>query len=179
MGFVSLLRWYWWRINAWSEISALVSSFLIANGNIWAKGLDAVGLVPAATMDSIMWFYSSDAYPLRLVVIVCSCTVIWLGVTFATSPEPAGHLEAFYRRVRPGGWWGPVAEACPDVPTESARRAWIGWISGVVSVYSGLFGVGYICIARTGLGLLCLGLAFGTGWLMLASVPAKESEMGD
>ncbi|MCX5759106.1 MAG: hypothetical protein NTU83_11475, partial [Candidatus Hydrogenedentes bacterium] len=84
-GMVGLLRWYWWRVNAWSEISALAGSFLIANGNLWAGILDHFGLMPAEWMKSIAWLYGSEAYAVRLLIIVLACTAIWLIVTYLTA----------------------------------------------------------------------------------------------
>ena len=175
VGFVGLLRWYWWRVNAWSEISALASSFLIANGFLWARWADGFGLMSANAMSKIEWFYSGDAYPHRLTTIVLTCTVIWLGVTMLTRPVATDHLKMFYRRVRPGGWWGPIAESCPEVRREKSRGLWLGWISGVVCVYSGLFGVGYLCLAQPARAIACLAVAFLSGWYMLASVSDEPS----
>ena len=175
-GLVGLLRWYWWRINAWSEISALGGSLVIANGNLPARLLDRLGLMPAAWMEKVNWLYSSDAYAVLFTIIVVTCTAIWLIVTFCTSPVSDAHLERFYRRVRPGGWWRPLAERCPDVPRQSARRSWLGWLSGVTCVYSGLFGIGYLCLARTPIGLACLAISAITGWLMVSQAAAGPAE---
>ncbi|MCA8964781.1 MAG: Na+:solute symporter, partial [Planctomycetes bacterium] len=97
VGAVFILRWFWWRLNAWSEISAMVGSLgfylLVAN-------LDATKDLPTE--------YRS--------LIVASCTlVLWLAVTLLTPPEPTAHLQAFFRKVRPDGpGWAPIAAATPD-----------------------------------------------------------------
>lgn len=166
-GLVGLLRWYWWRVNAWSEITALGGSFLIANGKTWAAGLAWMGLLSPETMDRVNWFYSSDTYALRFLVIIASCTILWLIVTYLTRPVAAAHLETFYRRVRPGGWWRPMAAQCPDVVVDRARDGWLGWISGVVCIYCSLFGVGYLCIAKPVPGALMLSVALISGWFMV------------
>ncbi len=132
-------------------------------------------MLSAETMSKIDWFYSGDAYPHRLTTIVLTCTVIWIGVTMLTRPVATDHLKAFYRRVRPGGWWGPIATSCPEVPREKSRGLWLGWISGVVCVYSGLFGVGYLCLAQPPRAIACLVVAFLSGWYMLASVSDEPS----
>ena len=167
-GLVGLLRWYWWRLNAWSEITALTGSFLVANGKLWAKLLDSLGLVEPELMARIEWFYSSDTYAIRLLVIIGVCAVLWLAVTFLTRPVSQAHLEAFFRRVRPGGWWAPVAAQCPDVAPDCARYGWLGWFAGVVCVYTGLFGVGYLCIARPMAGVACLVVSAVSGWFMVS-----------
>jgi solute:Na+ symporter, SSS family len=173
-GILLLLRWYWWRINAWAEVSALLSSFVIANGNVVCKGLARLGLLPASAMPPIDWFYSTETYAIRLVFIVAVCTAIWVSVALLTRPVSEAHLERFYRRVRPGGWWGPIARKCPDVVPDRARKGWIGWSAGVVCVYTGLFGLGHVCLARPVQGIMLLLVSGASGWLMLACVPSAE-----
>jgi Na+/proline symporter len=91
VGLVYLLRWYWWRINAWSEISAMLFSLAISV---------ALFLSPMSTKE-----YEG----VRLIIIVVLSTAVWLTVTYLTQPTPLGHLREFYERVRPGGrGWGPV-----------------------------------------------------------------------
>ena len=166
-GFVGLLRWYWWRVNPWSEISALTGSLIIANGNLLAKLLDWCGIMPEAWMTRIDWLYSSDAYAVLFTIIVVVCTGLWLLVTFLTSPVPEAHLKAFYRRVRPGGWWAPVAAACPEVQPSEVRGAWLGWAAGVVCIYSGLAGVGLMCLGQW-VGVFCLAVTVVAGWVMVS-----------
>ncbi len=172
-GLVGLLRWYWWRVNPWSEISALASSLVIANGNLFVDLLHKVGLVSDFALKRTEWFYSRPLYSVRLVMIIVVCTVVWVIVTYLTRPVPDAHLERFYRRVRPGGWWKPVAERCPDVPRESAVWGWAGWFAGVVCIYAGLFGIGFLCLARTKEGLACLALSIVTGWFMASRASSE------
>ncbi len=167
-GLVGLLRWYWWRINAWSEISALASSFVIANGIYFARAADHIVALPQPFMDRIEWLYSGRMYPVLLLVVVGGCTVVWVAVTFLTTPVSQDRLKSFYRRVQPGGWWGSIAAQCPEIPRESAMRGWFGWAMGVVCIYSGLFGVGYLCLARTRSGILCLIITAISGWCVVA-----------
>ncbi len=166
-GLVGLLRWYWWRVNAWSEISALLGSLLIANGIIPLRLLARAGLLSDRWLSQAEVLYSSDHYPILFAIIVAACTVIWLVATFLTRPVSAAHLGRFYRRVRPGGWWAPVAADHPDIPRERASRAWFGWLAGVICIYAGLFGVGHLCLARPASGLLCLGVSAVAGWFMV------------
>ncbi len=167
-GFVWLLRWFWWRINPWSEIAALVAGVILANGQLWTRLLHRIGLLSDATKTAVDSAYADDLWAIRLFIIIVVCTVLWVVVTFLTRPTPAAHLEQFYRRVRPGGWWGPIARACPDVPRESLSHGWIGWLAGVVCVYSALFGVGYLCLGRFLGGLIFLAVAIASGWFMVA-----------
>jgi len=141
MGLVMLLRWYWWRINAWSEISALFT-----------------GCVVATVLELHPDFTGAEQYALRLVITLLVSTAVWVTVTFMTSPVPAEQLKEFYRRVRPGaGWWGPIIRQLPEVHVE--RRGWrdLGcWISGVVCVYCAMFGIGKLVLGEYLYGTLFL-----------------------
>ncbi len=137
---ISLLRWYWWRINAWSEIAALLASLVTSN---------ALRLLPpwlgfdAALADSTTW------YPIRFAVILLVGTSVGLLVTLRTRPTPEATLETFYRRVRPGGAWSPVAARCADVRHTKVGWPDLGaWMLGVVVVYSALFGLGDLLLDR-------------------------------
>jgi SSS family solute:Na+ symporter len=180
VSFVVLLRWFWWRINAWAEISAMVGSLIIANGNVLLKPvlalLSALGLVSTASPEWLDWFYASETYAVRLAVILAVCTIAWIVVMFLTRPVSAGHLDRFYRRVRPGGYWGPVAARCPEVVADLARHGWLGWFAGVVCVYAGLYGVGVLLLGRPVLGVAMLVLCVLAGWLTLRAVtPANPA----
>ena len=145
LGLVLILRWYWWRINAWSELTATVIPILMV--------LLALVGVPIPGLDA--------SFPNNLFTVVSITTVIWLIVTFATQPTDGAVLDAFYRRVRPGGpGWKRVAVRHPDVVPDTGLGALaLDWIAGVVLVYTTLFGVGYLLFGRTGAGLLCLTLS--------------------
>jgi len=148
-GLVLILRWYWWRINAWSEISAMIASFVVS--------VTAINIVkprfPAGDLRADAWV---------MLVTVAVSTVVWLGVTFATKPEPDRVLEAFYRRVRPGGpGWAVVSERIgfgrESIP--GGALAWTNWIAGIVAVYSSLFGIGKIILGNLLQGLVMLAIA--------------------
>jgi SSS family solute:Na+ symporter len=148
-GLVLILRWYWWRINAWSEISAMVASFVTS--------IVAMQLVPPRfaagdpRIDSVV-----------LLVTVAVSTVVWLSVTMLTSPEPDAVLDRFYRRVRPGGaGWAPVSNRLGfgREPIPGGALNWTNWIAGVVAVYASLFGIGRIVFGELGMGLFMLALA--------------------
>jgi SSS family solute:Na+ symporter len=148
-GLVLILRWYWWRINAWSEISAMVASFVVS--------IAAINIIkprfPAGDLRADAWV---------MLVTVAVSTVVWLGVTFATKPEPERVLEAFYRRVRPGGpGWAKVSERAgfgrETIP--GGALAWTNWIAGIVAVYSTLFGIGKLVLGNLLEGLIMLAIA--------------------
>jgi solute:Na+ symporter, SSS family len=130
-GAVFILRWYWWRINAWSEISAMVASFITSI---------ALHLAHVNAGDT-----SSGQYALAMLVTVGVSTVTWVTVTFLTPPEADAVLDNFYRRVRPGGpGWRKVAARLGygDDTIPGGSLAWINWIAGVVAVYASVFALG-------------------------------------
>jgi SSS family solute:Na+ symporter len=165
-GLVYMLRWYWWRINAWSEISAMIASFVTF---IWLGGglgtvLAKIGVVsePAALTPGFIRTAGANADPMILLITVIVTTAAWLAATFATQPESATVLESFYRRVRPGGpGWGAVSTKLGFgvEPIAAGRHAWLNWLAGVIAVYASLFGIGKIVFGEWGLGLLLLGIA--------------------
>ncbi|HAK55461.1 MAG: Na+:solute symporter [Vicinamibacterales bacterium] len=122
IGLVLILRWYWWRVNAWSEVTALVAP--------------AIGF-------AYLNLFTEVAFPSTLFYLVTWTTICWLVVTFLTPPEPTDHLIAFYRRVRPGGpGWARIARAAGDPPPEAIGSLVVDWMAGWVLVYSTLFGIG-------------------------------------
>jgi len=142
-GTVLLLRWFWWRINAWSEVSAMA----------------VAAAVSLYLQIALKWDGDRPrdlAY--TMIVTVTLTTIAWLAVTFMTRPEPDETLTAFYLRVRPQGpGWTPVAAAAgPIVVPGSLRRELANALLGCVLVYSALFGVGEILLrsALLGVGLL-------------------------
>jgi len=118
-GLLGLLRWYWWRPNAWSEISAMAGSLVIANGIFFLRWYNAALQlltdyeISPTFIARMEWFYATDQYALNMLFIIAVCTAIWLAVTYLTRPVPEDKLLTFYHRVRPGGWWGPIAAQCP------------------------------------------------------------------
>jgi Na+/proline symporter len=133
-GLLYLLRWFWWRINAWSEIAAMASSFLLASGLFVAARAGAD--LPTS---------------LTLVVTVAITTVVWLVTTWVTPPTDGEVLTRFYRHVRPAGpGWAAVRSAAGDVPASSADMgaAFGGWVAGCVCVYGVLFGTGHLLMGH-------------------------------
>ena len=160
VAFVWLLRWYWWRVNAWAEIAAMAASVALANGGALVGFAASVGLASPAFTQAAAAFYGTDYDFVRATVIVLVSTIFWIGVAFVTPPDDPEVLDAFYRKVRPGGWWGPVAARVSDVrPDGRAGTRWMGFFLGVVFLYSALLGVGYAVLDRPGVGLLLLGLS--------------------
>jgi len=162
---VWLLRWYWWRVNAWAEIAAMAGSVVLANGMVWTRMASSLGIIGDATVATMTTFYASEYDFLRALFILVVGTILWVTVAWLTEPDDEAHLERFYRKVRPGGWWGPIAERCPDVIVDPmpAWKRWLGWGAGMVFLYGCLVGVGHLVTGRTasGIAFLLLGLVSG------------------
>ena len=145
-GLVFLLRWFWWRINAWSELSAMIISFVVAVYFQFAH--EAMGFAPI------------DA-SLQLVYGVIITTIGWVTVTFLTPPAKPETLRSFHELIRPmgSGWRGAGLglEADPEQPGPTA--AFLAWFLGCVVIYGALFGAGYALYGSTGLAVFCLGVA--------------------
>jgi Na+/proline symporter len=155
-GLIYLLRWFWWRINAWSEIAAMVSSFTIAFSLFVARksGLEL----------------SSEA---ALVWSVVVTTVVWIAVTFVTKPTDTETLRAFYRRVRPAGrGWARVVDPEEAVgPRDNLSLALLGWVFGCAFVYSALFATGAFLYGQSLQGAVCLAVTVAAGIGLAWAVP--------
>ena len=149
-GLVYLLRWFWWRINAWSEVAAMIAAF-------------------TTSLTVQVGFHLSESDPKEFAYIVLVTvgvtTAVWLAVTFLTKPEPKEILLAFYRRVRPNAaLWGPIAREATDViPQKDGLFNLMDWLLGVAMIYALLFGVGKIIFGQLVIGVVLMagGLAFG------------------
>ena len=142
-GGVYLLRWYWWRINAWSEISAMATALVVT---IWLRWTE-----PFSGTNPVVFAKTALA-------TTVATTVVWLIVTYATKAEPEEVLLKFYRSVRPQiTGWKPVARLAPDVPaTRDLGSNLLSWVLGCLMVYMALFGLGHVLLGPfwEGAGLL-------------------------
>lgn len=127
VGLVLILRWFWWRINAWSEISAMITPFLVF---------------------PILRSFDIE-FPLSLFIIVPATTIVWLIVTLLTKPTDEKVLKSFYRKIHPGGvMWKKISSQIPEVESDSGFfKLFINWIIGVILVYSILFGTGKLLLS--------------------------------
>ena len=152
-GAVLLLRWYWWRINAWSEVSAMISAFVVSVLLQLGFGLDT------DQPKQFAWI---------MIITVAITTVVWLATTFLTKPESRETLTAFYRRTRPSRTgWAPIAALAPEVKVATSGLSnLLDWIAGCVLIYGVLFGVGKLLLHETGTGLVLLGLGLAGGFVI-------------
>ena len=150
-GTVLILRWYWWRINAWSEVSAMTVAFVVSVALQKAFGLSSADPLGFAHI---------------MLITVGITTATWLLVTFLTAPEPKEQLLAFYRRVRPpAALWGPIARLATDVPaSRNLRYDLFDWIAGCALIYGALFGAGKVILKEYVAGGAFLVVALAAGW---------------
>ena len=150
-GLIFLLRWFWWRVNAWSEISGMVVSFAVA---VWFQFFHVrAGFAP---------IHPSA----QLLIGVGLTTVAWLTVTWLTPPADRATLQEFYDRIRPmGRGWSKVVDTEATVGDESRASdtdvgaAMLGWVLGSLTVYATLFGTGYLLYGRALAAAIALGVA--------------------
>lgn len=168
-GLVLILRWYWWRINAWSEISAMVVSFVAS--------LVFMRVIPPRFAPG-----DPNAAAWIMICTVAVTSVAWVATTFLTQPEPAETLDAFYRRVRPGGpGWRAVSlrlgygrESIPG-----GALAWTNWIAGIIAVYATLFGIGKLVFGALTTGLVLMGVAaLAFAWIARSFRSDRLAEAG-
>ena len=157
-GLIYLLRWFWWRINAWSEISAMVSSFLIAFGFFVARKMGVA--IPD---------------PVPLLVTVAATTVVWVTVTMLTKPADRASLVRFYELTRPAGPGWDVIRTESNLPpsSDSIPQMMLGWTAGVTFVYAGLFGTGSFIYGRTIPAIMWLVAFVVSGFVLLHVVKAR------
>jgi SSS family solute:Na+ symporter len=157
-GGVYLLRWYWWRINAWSEISAMATALVSSLALRWWEPFS--GNPPVV--------FAKTALTTTAIT-----TVVWVVVTFLTPAEPDGVLVKFYRQVRPhAGGWAVIARLAPEItPTRDLGRNLLAWVLGCAMVYSALFGGGWLILGPRGQGIAFLFIAVACGAGLLRSLP--------
>ncbi|HET6931478.1 MAG TPA: sodium:solute symporter family protein [Candidatus Acidoferrum sp.] len=171
-GGVYLLRWYWWRVNAWSEISAmaaaLVTTLALHSHSLWMS--IAGRPAPFAGSDPVVFAKTT----------LCTTgitTLVWLAVTLITPAEPQKTLVDFYNRVRPDvRGWRPIAQA--SGATETTRdlgKNLSSWLIGCVFVYTALFSIGQLCFGQIVSGLL-FGLVCMASGVALYRLMPKSSE---
>jgi Na+/proline symporter len=145
-GLVYILRWFWWRINAWSEVSAMASAFVVS-----------------LVMQYQFNLSSENAYEFAYLVLITTgiTTLVWVAATYLTKPEPEATLVSFYRKVRPSAkFWRPIAEKAPDVnPDKHELLNVSNWLLGCLMIYMTLFGFGKIIFGEYLIGFFFLAVA--------------------
>jgi Na+/proline symporter len=153
-GLLYLLRWFWWRVNAWSEIAAMAASFVVA-----------AALFAAARNGAALPGHVS------LLLTVGITTAVWLAATWTTPPTDRAVLHAFYQRVRPAGpgWTAVRRDSGGAPPSDDLRLAFVGWLAGCGCVYGALFGTGHLLLGQVGWASAS-GVIFASGVVVLTRV---------
>jgi Na+/proline symporter len=128
-GLVLLLRWFWWRVNAWAEIGAMVAGLVLAL---------ATYLPPLAGL----------GFGGRLLLTAGGSLAVWLPLRYLTRPEPAATLDAFYRRIRPAGAWGPVRQRVGLPPLDDLGRDLARWVGWSTLVLGSTLALGWVLLHR-------------------------------
>jgi SSS family solute:Na+ symporter len=158
-GLLYLLRWFWWRITAWSEVAAMISSFGIS-----------VALAAARRHGLVLGTHR------ELLLTVIGTTVCWLAVTWLGPETDRKTLIEFYKKVRPfGPGWRRVRleagisdeEAAASARSENIPLALAGWVAGCIAIWSSLFTVGNFLYGRTGYALALLGVFLASGVVLI------------
>jgi Na+/proline symporter len=157
LGLVLILRWFWWRINAWSEIAAMLTPLVVYGG---------------------FRSFTAIEFPESLFFIVAITTIVWLTTTFITKPVDERTLKDFYRRVHPGGrGWRRIAEMVPEVTGDSHYGGlFLNWLAGIVLVYATLFGTGKLILGQTGEGALFLVVGLGAAGVIYRNLSKRGFE---
>ena len=165
-GTVLLLRWFWWRINAWSEVSAMICAAVVS-----------LFLQLQLKWDSA----EPRQFAYLMLVTVGITTIVWVAVTMFTQPEPKEKLIAFYRRVRPEGpgWNRIAAEAGLSSEHAQGRLSLhlVNWVLGCALIYGSLFGIGKLIFKEWALGSVYLLIAIVAGVLISRNLSRAEFEV--
>ncbi len=178
IGLVLILRWFWWRINAWTEISALITSILITLSLEIIAGIQTVnagitytlfGRAPVILGIELQMHH-------KLIIIVPIAILVWLTTTFITKPEKEATLKEFYKRVQPGGWWKPISENITTTQTSVIKGFAMNWLAGIALIYGATFAIGNLVFKNwiSGILLIILSLS-GFTWIWFKTIKNLES----
>jgi SSS family solute:Na+ symporter len=158
-GSVLLLRWYWWRINAWSEISSMIAAFVVSM---------SLTRIQFAGNNSVVFAKTA-------LITTAATTVVWLLTTLITRPEPEAKLVQFYRRVRPTiHGWKHIAALAPEVtPVRDLTANAFDWIMGCALVYCAMFSIGEFALHDWLMGAILLIAATLSGYFIYWSLSRR------
>jgi Na+/proline symporter len=161
-GLVLLLRWYWWRVSAWSEIVAVAASVVVSS-TLHVLALDPINIL-------------RPNFAQTMCITVSLTTGLWLAATYLLPGTDARRLDDFFLKVRPSGTgWSAVAARCGLPPEPGLSRDLGDWVIGLAFVFGLTFGIGKACFAEWGSALLLLGIGVGAGWALLARSKAQKA----
>jgi SSS family solute:Na+ symporter len=154
LGLVLILRWYWSRINAWSEITATIAPFAYY------------------AMAKYVWFLE---FPNSFFFTIGFTTITWLVVTFITQPEPKEQLLKFYNQVQPNGWWFSISNKRIDKSNMGFKV--LGWLGAIALIYGALFGIGYIILGNFTSAIISLSAAVIGGLCVKLSLSKADYDI--
>jgi SSS family solute:Na+ symporter len=151
LGLVLILRWFWWRVNAISEVVATIAPFV--------------------AFAILRFGFPEIVFPNTLFIIVPFTTVAWLIATYLSKPVEESKLIEFYTRVHPGGiGWKKISAKLPNVKSDTGYGyLMLDWLMGIVLVYMFLFGMGKIIFGEIGMGLLFIAIGLIAGSIIFWS----------
>jgi Na+/proline symporter len=159
IGGVYIMRWWWWRVNAWSEIAAWASTAVVYVG--------------------LHFMVPDIVFGWHLIATAGVSTACWVLATLVTRPTDEATLVSFYRLIRPNSpWWGPIAARSGVTPEGSGWADVIGWLAALVFIYAGLFGVGKMVLGWWVSGIVYLTIATLAGLVILRSVRVGSERAG-
>jgi SSS family solute:Na+ symporter len=159
---VLMLRWYWWRVNAWSEISAMIAAFIVS-----------VSLSRVEFSGNTSVVFAKTA-----LITTAATTVFWLVTTLLTRPESDERLLKFYRRVHPTiHGWKRIALLAPEInPVRDFKANAFDWVMGCTLVYCCMFGIGELVLQAWLSGLVLLSIATLAGYFIFWSLSRRGWE---
>lgn len=175
IGLVMVLRWFWWRVNVWADLSAQIAALPVAlffeqAHRIFGPGRDPVTLI----MNRFNLSGIDEQFAVSFLLIVGSVTIIWIVVMYLTPPEPDEHLAKFYTRIKPYGWWKRIARKCPDVKCpDSIRQDLTLYALSLVALFGALLGLGFFLLAHWSRALLAVAAALSAGWILIRMINHK------
>jgi Na+/proline symporter len=161
-GGVLMLRWYWWRVNAWSEISAMVAAFVVS---VSLQRMQFSG-------------NSSVVFAKSALITTAATTVVWLVTTLLTRPESDERLLKFYKRVHPTvHGWKRIALLAPEIkPVRDFKANAFDWVMGCTLVYCCMFGIGELVLQAWVTGFVLLAVAALAGYFIYWSLSRRGWE---
>lgn len=195
VGLVRSLRWFWWRINGYAMLAAIVTATIVPiTVAIWKTAYFEpdgfmnflkVGIQPPAQWIINTFHITETVFPqflyfvIDLNLIVLSVTIVWIVTMFLTKPDSMETLKKFYRRVRPAGpGWKPVARLCPEVKiTDSLIADVFAWVVGCIFCYSAFFAVCALYLVRWRLAAITFLACVLSGILLKFKVLDRYTQM--
>ena len=168
IGLVLILRWFWWRINAWSEITALATSIIITitlELIAWSQTISAGETYSLFGAAPVLFGITLQVHHKLMIIVPCAI-IAWVSVTFMTRPEPSDQLKIFYERVQPGGWWAPITKDFEHTVQPVSKGIIVQWIAGIMMIYGFTFGIGNLIFNNFSNAVLLIGCAFIGSYLI-------------